>query len=338
MVQPFELLDSILVFVVFIVDLIFFLQEGEDLTYESARKQSGQEAALLIVVLRLWRIQKIIQSIAEDAQAKVLHMLMICEKEKNHAEHKVDILILKVEDLEHEVAYLKEKAKKCDKESAAALHQISLVYNRKPIAKRTGSNHSNNSSASISFCPCKKTGPSQSVSPREVSDEELQLQPPPQPVPIPNYTSNRAMSNQSTIVHVYSPPTPEELDHPSIPLSTETVNRPTIATNIDLNKFALTLAQNITCEVVNALLGNTKSCYQISQAFPSVVEVRVADNSLLNHSISKDLRLNSSPDSSGDMKPALFSLQGKCSRNEPIDISSPAMIRGNKSRALNRKL
>lgn len=64
---------------VFILDLIFYLYESDnfDSDYELARKQSGQEAALLIIVLRLWRVQKVVQCIVDDAQAKILHILMV---------------------------------------------------------------------------------------------------------------------------------------------------------------------------------------------------------------------------------------------------------------------
>ncbi|KAF8777567.1 hypothetical protein HNY73_014411 [Argiope bruennichi] len=88
-VQGIEVFDAIIVLVAFGLDIAFFVAPS--------KVGIGKEAAVLIILLRLWRITAII-------------------KKKIQSDHKVDLLILKVEDLEHEVAYLKEKLKKTEKE------------------------------------------------------------------------------------------------------------------------------------------------------------------------------------------------------------------------------
>ncbi|KAI1301187.1 Voltage-gated hydrogen channel 1 [Halotydeus destructor] len=232
LVQPFELLDSLLVLVVFILDLVFYLRETDNPSKASSQaNNSGEEAALLIVILRLWRIQKIVQSIVEDAQAKVLNLLMVCEKEKNQAEHKVDILILKVEDLEHEVAYLKEKAKRSEKETAAALHHISLVHKKKPSASRTSSTFTNNN-GSITYCPCRLPSPIYHYENIGLSDSSARIK------------AHRSISAEARNIHA------EEFAD----------LKKTVLTNVDLNLFALKLAQSITKDVVTLLISANDHC------------------------------------------------------------------------------
>ncbi|XP_076322926.1 uncharacterized protein LOC143231935 isoform X2 [Tachypleus tridentatus] len=115
LIQGMEICDAIVVLVAFGLDIAF-------LTTPS-KKGAGKEAAVLIILLRLWRIRRILQSVVDNTRLEMGHFLSICEREKIQAEHKVDILILKVEDLEHEVAYLKEKLKKTEKESLYAKRQ-----------------------------------------------------------------------------------------------------------------------------------------------------------------------------------------------------------------------
>ncbi|CAL1282881.1 unnamed protein product [Larinioides sclopetarius] len=107
-VQGIEVFDAIVVLVAFGLDLAFFIAPS--------KVGIGKEAAVLIILLRLWRITAIIQSIITSSKEKLSNTLGIYQKEKIQSDHKVDLLILKVEDLEHEVAYLKEKLKKTEKE------------------------------------------------------------------------------------------------------------------------------------------------------------------------------------------------------------------------------
>ncbi|CAG2101535.1 unnamed protein product [Medioppia subpectinata] len=140
-VQPFDLLDAILVNIVFVLSLVFYLHDFRD-------KSGGKEATLLIIVLRLWRVFQIIKSVIDESQQKMIQTLNVCEKERTHCEHKIDILILRVEDLEHEVAYLKEKLKKTEKDNSAYIQQLIDAKPKKLNAKRTQS--------SQSYCPCRK--------------------------------------------------------------------------------------------------------------------------------------------------------------------------------------
>ena len=141
-VQPFDLLDAFLVIIVFILSLIFYFHTSY------GTKNGGKQSSLLIIVFRLWRVFRIMGSIIEESQQRILNTLSVCEKEKNHCEHKIDILILKVEDLEHEVAYLKEKLKKTEKDKSAYVQQLMEGNHTKSNAKRTQS--------SQSYCPCRK--------------------------------------------------------------------------------------------------------------------------------------------------------------------------------------
>ncbi|XP_022248758.1 uncharacterized protein LOC111087200 isoform X2 [Limulus polyphemus] len=115
LIQGIEICDAAVVLVAFGLDIAF-------LTTPS-KKGAGKEAAVLIILLRLWRIKRVLQSVIDKTRVEMGHFLSICEREKAQAEQKVDILILKVEDLEHEVAYLKEKLKKSEKESLCAKRQ-----------------------------------------------------------------------------------------------------------------------------------------------------------------------------------------------------------------------
>ncbi|XP_055944913.1 uncharacterized protein LOC129975748 isoform X1 [Argiope bruennichi] len=107
-VQGIEVFDAIIVLVAFGLDIAFFVAPS--------KVGIGKEAAVLIILLRLWRITAIIKSIITSSKEKLSNALGIYQKEKIQSDHKVDLLILKVEDLEHEVAYLKEKLKKTEKE------------------------------------------------------------------------------------------------------------------------------------------------------------------------------------------------------------------------------
>lgn len=266
----------------------------------------------------------------------------MCEKEKNHAEHKVDILILKVEDLEHEVAYLKEKAKKSEKESAAALHQISLVY-KKPTAKRTESSNSNNSSASVSFCPCQKSGPLQSSS---LASSTQHLHPRHDHSKGSLSSLARDHSSRNASVSILSIATVESGPEPST----------TITTSIDLNKFALGLAQNITSDVVSALLRESAIYHPNSSSASSLLRLTnnnasnaassnsIAHNSgsskkaadarykstqrLLNHSPSEFLRRSSSSSMVSDAAPR-FGLKAKNFRGEEPHTTPSSAAPGN---------
>ncbi|CAG2182957.1 unnamed protein product, partial [Oppiella nova] len=57
--QPFDLLDAILVNIIFILSLVFYLHDFHD-------ESGGKELSLLLVVLRLWRIFQIIKSLIEE--------------------------------------------------------------------------------------------------------------------------------------------------------------------------------------------------------------------------------------------------------------------------------
>ncbi|GFW56710.1 uncharacterized protein TNCV_4067901 [Trichonephila clavipes] len=107
-VQGIEVFDAVVVLVAFGLDIAFFVAPS--------KVGIGKESAVLIILLRLWRISKIIQSIIAASKEQLSNSLVVSQKEKIQSDHKVDILILKVEDLEHEVAYLKEKLKKTEKE------------------------------------------------------------------------------------------------------------------------------------------------------------------------------------------------------------------------------
>ncbi|XP_054718578.1 uncharacterized protein LOC129227978 [Uloborus diversus] len=107
-VQGVEVFDAIVVLVAFGLDVTFFIAPS--------KLSVGKKSAVLIILLRLWRISSILQSVIASAKANLSNIISIYQKEKVQSDHKVDLLILKVEDLEHEVAYLKEKLKKTEKE------------------------------------------------------------------------------------------------------------------------------------------------------------------------------------------------------------------------------
>ncbi|XP_042904083.1 uncharacterized protein [Parasteatoda tepidariorum] len=107
-VQGVEVFDAVIVLIAFGLDIAFFVAPS--------KVGIGKEAAVLIILLRLWRISLILKSIITSAKEKLSNTINVYQKEKVQSDHKVDLLILKVEDLEHEVAYLKEKLKKTEKE------------------------------------------------------------------------------------------------------------------------------------------------------------------------------------------------------------------------------
>jgi hypothetical protein len=215
-VQPFELFDSLLVNVLFVLNIVFFLHNSQD-------RNGGQKSILLIVLLRLWRVYKIVQTMIEESQQRLIQLLNICDKEKTQAEHKIDILILKVEDLEHEVAYLKEKLKKTDKDNSAYIQQLIEGKNKK-TAKRTQSSHS--SISTTSYCPCRKN--STKIKPQSHNQQKQQNF---EPI---NYT----------LVNIEAEPT----------LSENMDNRQTLDNAIDLDHFARNLAQSITIDVMSAVI------------------------------------------------------------------------------------
>uniref|UniRef100_T1IUD2 Voltage-gated hydrogen channel 1 n=1 Tax=Strigamia maritima TaxID=126957 RepID=T1IUD2_STRMM len=101
-----ELFDALVVLVAFALGLAFL-----------SAPRDGRDAALSIILLRLWRIKQILQSLINNTKRQMTHVLNAYKRDKIQAEHKVELLILKVEDLEHEVAYLKEKLKRCEREA-----------------------------------------------------------------------------------------------------------------------------------------------------------------------------------------------------------------------------
>lgn len=105
--QGSEMLDAIIVVTAFGLDVAFFSSSSED---------KAKEASVLIIVLRMWRVKRVIDSIVDAEKVKLSHVINEYQREKTIAENKGEVLILKVEDLEHEVAYFKEKLKKTEKE------------------------------------------------------------------------------------------------------------------------------------------------------------------------------------------------------------------------------
>lgn len=212
-VHPFELLDALLVNVLFILSIVFFLHNSYD--------QNGSEkCSLLIVLLRLWRVFKIIQTLIEESQEKLIHLLNICDKEKTHAEHKNDILILKVEDLEHEVAYLKEKLKKTEKDNSSLVQKL-VEKKAKKNAKRTQSSESTTNTTS--YCPCRKN----------------------------SFKNKPQIHNQQKHQKL------EEKDYTLVNIETEPKIPKNIEPNvIDLDLFAINLTQSILKDVITLLSKN----------------------------------------------------------------------------------
>jgi hypothetical protein len=244
-VQPFELFDSLLVNVLFVLNIVFFLHNSRD-------RNGGQKSILLIVSLRLWRVYKIIQTLIEESQQRLIQLLNICDKEKTQAEHKIDILILKVEDLEHEVAYLKEKLKKTDKDNSAYIQQLIEGKNKK-TAKRTQSSHS--SISTTSYCPCNKNSTKiKSQSHNQQKQQNFE--------PI-NYTLVNIEAEPTISENIDNHQTLDnaiDLDHFSEPtLSKNIDNHQTLDNTIDLDDFARNLAQSITIDVMSAVLRNDRN-------------------------------------------------------------------------------
>lgn len=216
LVQPFEILDALLVVIVFTLNLVFHIYNHSD-----DNDKEGREAVLLIILLRLWRIHQIIDILVDESQQKLLQILNICEKDKSNAEHKIDILILKVEDLEHEVAYLKEKLKKAERENSAALEHFKFHGKNKSTAKRSESSFS--TSSAKSFCPCKK--------------------------------NNNLQSKYNQFVKSYTSVTVEPSNYQSSESLFDATNS-CVGQQHDLNTFANELAQSITIDVMSAVLSN----------------------------------------------------------------------------------
>ncbi|XP_037512765.1 uncharacterized protein LOC119389527 [Rhipicephalus sanguineus] len=76
----------------------------------------GRQAGALVILLRVWRIQRVLDSLVDVERTRLNYVLNEQERERTLAQNKGELLILRVEDLEHEVAYLKEKLKKTEKE------------------------------------------------------------------------------------------------------------------------------------------------------------------------------------------------------------------------------
>ncbi|CAN7986634.1 unnamed protein product [Ixodes hexagonus] len=110
LVQGSEMLDAVIVISAFGLDVAF---------YASPPVDKAKEAAVLIVLLRVWRIKRVIDSIVDVEKLKLSYIISEYQREKTISENKGEVLILRVEDLEHEVAYLKEKHKKTEKELQA---------------------------------------------------------------------------------------------------------------------------------------------------------------------------------------------------------------------------
>ncbi|XP_042146348.1 transmembrane protein 266 [Ixodes scapularis] len=110
LVQGLEILDAVIIITAFSLDVAF---------YASPTKDKAKEAAVLIVLLRVWRIKRVIDSIVDVEKLKLSYIISEYQREKTISENKGEVLILRVEDLEHEVAYLKEKHKKTEKELQA---------------------------------------------------------------------------------------------------------------------------------------------------------------------------------------------------------------------------
>ncbi|CAN8016552.1 unnamed protein product [Ixodes persulcatus] len=110
LVQGLEILDAVIIITAFSLDVAF---------YASPTKDKAKEAAVLIVLLRVWRIKRVIDSIVDVEKLKLSYIISEYQREKTISENKGEVLILRVEDLEHEVAYLKEKHKKMEKELQA---------------------------------------------------------------------------------------------------------------------------------------------------------------------------------------------------------------------------
>ncbi|XP_054161874.1 uncharacterized protein LOC128959872 [Oppia nitens] len=223
-VQLFDLLDAILVVIVFSLSFIFYFYNFRD-------QSCGKQSLLLLIILRLWRFFQIVKLVIEDSQQRIVYTLNVCEKERTHCEHKIDILILKVEDLEHEVAYLKEKLKKTEKENSCYVQQlIDSKPKPKMNAKRTQS--------SQSYCPCRKDSFKGTVK-HPVTAKLLR-----------NYSQPNG-SNNYIYVDI-------DVDVESQPLVSKTSDE-NHEMSPDLDVFAKNLAESITIDVMNAVIDKTSS-------------------------------------------------------------------------------
>lgn len=139
-VQPFEFLDFILVLTVFTINIIFYLQEDYTSTTKMIlNRSSGSEAGLLIILLRLWRVQKIVQSLVDESKSKLTSQLILMEREKDFNDQKIDLLVSKIEDYEHETSYLKEKNKRIERDRNDLMNQLktcAIVINNTHMNKK----------------------------------------------------------------------------------------------------------------------------------------------------------------------------------------------------------
>ncbi|XP_022668203.1 uncharacterized protein LOC111253289 [Varroa destructor] len=76
----------------------------------------GWRLLQLIILFRLLRCARLVTLLVEVRTRVLCTQLVELQRERHTAENKSEVLILKVEDLEHEVAYLKEKLKKTERE------------------------------------------------------------------------------------------------------------------------------------------------------------------------------------------------------------------------------
>lgn len=107
------------------MNIIFYLQEDyTNTTRMILNRSSGSEAGLLIVILRLWRVQKIVKSIVEEAKSYLINQLVMLEREKNLNDHKIELLVIRMEDYEHENAYLKDKYKQAERDRNDLMNQL----------------------------------------------------------------------------------------------------------------------------------------------------------------------------------------------------------------------
>ncbi|XP_077509490.1 uncharacterized protein LOC144120711 [Amblyomma americanum] len=100
-----EVLDAVVVVVAFSLNVA-----------SRVSPDKGRQAGALVILLRVWRIQRVLDSLVDVERTRLSYVLGEQERERTLAQNKGELLILRVEDLEHEVAYLKEKLKKTEKE------------------------------------------------------------------------------------------------------------------------------------------------------------------------------------------------------------------------------
>ncbi|CAM1330623.1 Uncharacterised protein g10330 [Pycnogonum litorale] len=99
-----QVMDAIVIFVTFGLDVAF-------LNISSVSKKA-YKAAIFIILIRLWRFRIIFDQFVEKSKRELYEIINSVRKDKCIAENKVEMLILTIEDLEHEVAFLKDEAKK----------------------------------------------------------------------------------------------------------------------------------------------------------------------------------------------------------------------------------